>query len=888
MVLVVALHDAAVHADRLVDAPEIVLEHLTAAVEELDLVGHLGARRRATRQHLLQGLARAVLRVDAIEVLEGLCVGRIRREHEQVRVHRALDVAQLLLVDAREAVADLDAGLLVGALGEHGRQRVGELLPVLQRSRETIGVADGPLVERAREQAPLMPLERELRLGRAVLGDLRDAVDHVEALLGVVHARELDLLHRDEPLPVLAHPVERLEHLADRQRLHAAREEVLERRERGRVLGRGGEDLLVLLDRLIDLSEVVLVHLAEAELEVEGLLGAAGVLSFLLEDARELRPALGRRVEPIEALDRLGVRLLRREHAVVAGDRVLHVAELHLVDLRGAHPQLDELVGALRELVELGVVELGDLAERVQVGGQALDRRQRVIVGAVERKRARVCVERGTHLLQLGLVDLGDPVQELDLAGRILLARHLHLEHRGQPGELAELQVDGLEGDRRAERLLVRGDHRLEGIERRLVIRRRVEDAGVAVDRLAGVVQLVIPELGDAVAVRGDLVRIAREIRLALEDLEQLLPVAGREVQRVEALDRGEVVGVDLKDALVGVRRLRGVVQLALVDRADLEEEALLLVGIPDDVRLLRVDVEQLGPLLELQVQLGELVERRQLLGIDLEHLVVDGDRVGRTLEQLLVDRRGAEEVLLLIVRDVEHLALHQEDLGERLPLLAHLVEALERGGRAEVHRIDPEHAAVVADRGRGVVQRFLADLGGPHQVRGGQRRVRRRVALFRLPQDGDERVGALLVDPRERLGIARRRGQPLEALGGVGVRRIFGERARHARERGRRVVEGDLLQLRDAVQEIDALLRRAGVRRLDLEDLDQLPEFVRALVQRLEDLGDDRLVRRRREQALEGAERVGVAGIAIEDLAVDLDRRFRAAHAALTQRRET
>ena len=92
----------------------------------------------------------------------------------------------------------------------------------------------------------------------------------------------------------------------------------------------------------------MLLHLTEAVLELEDLVGRLADLGLALEDARELRPALGLEVEAIERANRglvLGVDL---DHAPVAHDRVVDVLELDLVDLREAETELDEALGRSR------------------------------------------------------------------------------------------------------------------------------------------------------------------------------------------------------------------------------------------------------------------------------------------------------------------------------------------------------------------------------------------------------------------------------------------------------------------------------------------------------------------------------------------------------------
>ena len=72
---------------------------------------------------------------------------------------------------------------------------------------------------------------------------------------------------------------------------------------------------------------------------------------------------------------------------------------------------------------------------------------------------------------------------------------------------------------------------------------------------------------------------------------------------------------------------LRDVAELALVDRADLVVDALLLVGVGDEIGLLRVDREQVLPAREAEVELDERVERAEVVRVELEDLAVDGDR---------------------------------------------------------------------------------------------------------------------------------------------------------------------------------------------------------------------------------------------------------------------
>ncbi len=110
-------------------------------------------------------------------------------------------------------------------------------------------------------------------------------------------------------------------------------------------------------------AELRLLHLAEAVLELEDLVGRLADLGLAREDAREIGPALGLHVEPVERADRALVLGVDLDDAAVARDRAVDVLELHLEDLRAAQAELDEALRVVpAELVELGVVELRHVA----------------------------------------------------------------------------------------------------------------------------------------------------------------------------------------------------------------------------------------------------------------------------------------------------------------------------------------------------------------------------------------------------------------------------------------------------------------------------------------------------------------------------------------------
>ncbi len=109
------------------------------------------------------------------------------------------------------------------------------------------------------------------------------------------------------------------------------------------------------------------------------------------------------------------------EDAAVARDGAVHVLELHLEDLRVAQAELDEpvLVVTLRQLVELRVVEAGDVRPAVDHHRETLEVAERLLVAVVDRQRARVRLERRGVVAERVLVEARDAVEELHLLERV-------------------------------------------------------------------------------------------------------------------------------------------------------------------------------------------------------------------------------------------------------------------------------------------------------------------------------------------------------------------------------------------------------------------------------------------------------------------------------------
>ena len=127
--------------------------------------------------------------------------------------------------------------------------------------------------------------------------------------------------------------------------------------------------------------------------------------------------------------------------------------------------------------------------------------------------------------------------------------------------------------------------------------------------------------------------RLVHELRRALTDAHERLPIAALLVHLLEVLDRLDVVLVVLEDALEALDRLGRVARLVEVHMARLSVELDLHRRVDMDLRLLDDRLDHVGPpllpgvLLDRGVQLGEL--RPRLIGQLTDRLI--GGRLVRS-----------------------------------------------------------------------------------------------------------------------------------------------------------------------------------------------------------------------------------------------------------------
>jgi hypothetical protein len=173
--------------------------------------------------------------------------------------------------------------------------------------------------------------------------------------------------------------------------------------------------------------------------------------------------------------------------------------------------------------------------------------------------------------------------------------------------------------------------------------RRSSEDLAEGVDAALRVAQPLDPQPPEAVPEVGALVARHRVGDAALEELGEVGPLLGAREERVEGVDGARVRGVDLEDLAVVRDGPRRVVEGGLVDRRDLEEEALARLHVVGPVGRLAVEREELAVRVlarEQRLHRGEDLPAR---GVEAERAVVVRPRPRRVAHALVEEPRGLE-----------------------------------------------------------------------------------------------------------------------------------------------------------------------------------------------------------------------------------------------------
>ena len=533
--------------------------------------------------------------------------------------------------------------------------------------------------------------------GQLVLLDDAEAEQERGADVGLIPARDRELPPQD---------VRQLDPLA------LAEVEAIEGRQGVRILHAGREHGLVGGDRRLDLAEL-LVDAAHAGLDRPPILVVVRERELGAEHAEQVLLPTEREEEALERGE--GGRLLGvdLEDRLVRGERRVEVARALLIDLGELEAQ--------RDAVRIGAVLLDRRAEGLDLLGPGADRLAEteevpahVALGVVLGEGLPVEREGRRRILGDPLGEVRQAPQEHLPLRRILAVVQLDLQRDGDVSLVAGLLVEGREGDRDGEVVVVEREGALQGL-----------------DGLVGLVHPSLVQVGDLEEQRGALGALGG-LRLALEHADELAPlvllgvellqalhVADGEVELLERVLGAPVLGVELVERLPRLDRAAVVVQLVAVVRPELDEVVDLLRLVALDLGQGRQDAGELGPLLLAVEQALELLERLHVVAVGRQDLRPELDRQGVLLD--LRDRGAGdvEELLHALSRVLDQRQLLLLDVDELLPVAALGVEVLELGDRFGVELVRLEHRLEALDR-LGLVVELVEEEAAGLKVKGG------------------------------------------------------------------------------------------------------------------------------------------------------------------------
>src|SRR6185312_2561668 len=773
---------------------------------------------------ILFGAAHDLQRVDEL-------FGRV------VLAHR-----QALLVDRHEQARHRDAIVGLG-LG---------LEPALERRHRR-------LVRRRQRERVAIVRERAIGLAQVELIDLAEPLRQLEArvLVAAVGERQLPLEHVGHTARVATRRVQLLERAQGprlrRWRLVRVEDPPVRRRRRDRI------------------AELLLLDPGDLEEELEPPRGIAGARLSPLVDLEELPVVPRLRVDLLEVLQRLGI--LGRALQVLLEElaRLVGLVQAPERDLRQLAVALD-LLGVVGLLLDLGLIDLGQLFPRLGLGGEPLE----VLLQRRVFRFAALCAPGCARWAERPqLIGLRRPGERQRLRAELLLAQLDDLAvQRDRLVVVAPLlrAEDDLVGRQEARPLLARAIDRNERVRRRHVLGVDRQDALVGLGRALGRLQLVLRDLGDA-HVEADLLRrLGHALGDRRQDLAQLLvlPLAAierlelgvaprRRVQLAQRAHRLAVRGHQAHDLLVRLHRLRRILQLLREERAHLLEQhdlrlqvGALLVRLP----LQNLDERRPAPI--ALVEPGEHRQRLDVVGRVLEHAVPDGDRLARVAEPIggeLGHLAEPRALLLRLAEPLELLALEIEQRPPRPPLAVDVAQFPDGVGIGRIDRVQ-----LLERLDRLVVVRELVDPQPGDALEEARLVFRIRRHVDGALQDADE-----IVPPAHRLVLRRQRRQRI------------------------RVIRLELEDVVVRVDDHDVEVQLVAVDRDHLAELGHAPvdvvlgqrldRFLQELEQRVPLLG--LLV-----EALERRHRLGLRRILLEHALPQVDRLLRRARRALGEHR--
>ena len=265
------------------------------------------------------------------------------------------------------------------------------------------------------------------------------------------------------------------------------------------MLGRDAEDLLVGLDGLGQIGQCHFENLGQAVGEGNDLLLGVGQADLAANDLGQILPALGHGVETIEGDQPVLAIRLGLGHALEGRDGLVHLAGFLFIHAGQAQEHLD-LQLAVHHAIDLGLDGGGQFGPAAAGLGHAVEMGDDLGVGRVHTHGAAVGIEGGVEIRETALVDTGDDPQKLHAPDGILRVRDDDLVGARDLVPLAGRLVDGLQHFRGGDGLFPSLHHAFDGAQGGVVGRVHLEDPPVGFRGPRGVVELLAPQLTDAMA----------------------------------------------------------------------------------------------------------------------------------------------------------------------------------------------------------------------------------------------------------------------------------------------------------------------------------------------------------------------------------------------------
>ena len=371
-----------------------------------------------------------------LEQLRDLAIVGARVEQPAIKLLRLGPLSQPVVEDLRRAAHDVDHRRLLAQLAlQVVRQQARQVLPAIQLVGQPNELFQAEALGRRFLEHLAVPAQGAVVVLQLLLVEARDPLGPRQALRGLLDLQQANLADLDQRGPVGAARVHRLQQLGGLPPHRGVVEHPFQHRDRARVIGIAGQHQAQVFERGLAIVLPIVLDLRHAELDADQIaLRQDAPLQQVLQQPRQIAPALGLGVQTIERLRRVAVADRDLQHALVRRDRLLQAAQGILGQRADLQPQLAFGLG-------VGPRQLRapdqDLVQRLAVAGPAIDaleRLQRILVVGNAVEDAAVVVRRRRRVA-LGQRDLGDGAIQAQLHR---LVEHVRADLAVQRRDLAD------------------------------------------------------------------------------------------------------------------------------------------------------------------------------------------------------------------------------------------------------------------------------------------------------------------------------------------------------------------------------------------------------------------------------------------------------------------